>query len=305
MLLRDTILFLSRRFELEEFLRSNPLAKQARDSFIAGETRKQALAVASTLNEAGYKVTFDYLAKDPQDPEEADLTSREFQTLLQELTELKLQAGISVKLNHLGLLLDQQMALRHLSAIAATAAECNRFIRIDMQESDTVDPTLELVYQLAPKAANIGTVVQAYLRRSEADIEALNARKIPVRLVRGMGLEGGEGAYRTQEEADLYFMRLVETLMRDGHRPAIATHNEKLIEYAVDMAYIFGLDAGDFEFQLLYGFRRDLQAKLLAEGHRVRIYLPYGPGWFNYFMRRISERPASIWYLMQQLRKSP
>ena len=184
MLLRDTILFLSRRFELEEFLRSNPLAKQARDSFIAGESRQQALAVASTLNEAGYKVTFDYLAKDPQDPDEAELTSQEFQGLLQELTELKLQAGISVKLNHLGLRLDQAMALRHLSAVAATAADCNRFIRVDMQEPDTVDSTLALVYQLAPKAANIGTVVQAYLRRSEADIEALNARKIPVQIGR-------------------------------------------------------------------------------------------------------------------------
>lgn len=305
MLLRDTILFLSRRFELEEFLRSNSLAKQARDQFIAGESRKDALAVARTLNQAGYKVTFDYLANDPQAPEEADLTLQEFQGLLQEIAELKLEAGVSVKLSHLGLRLDQELALRHLTAVAGAAADCNRFIRVDMQELDVVDPTLAMVYQLAPKAANIGTVVQAYLRRSEADIEALNARRIPVRLVRGMGLEGGEGAFRTQEEADLYFMRLVEILMRDGHRPAIATHNEKLIEYAVDMAFIFGLDAGDFEFQLLYGFRRDLQAKLLADGHRVRIYLPYGPGWFNYFMRRISERPATIWYLMQQLRKTP
>ncbi len=305
MLLRDAILFLSRRLELEEFLRNNPLAKQARDQFIAGETRSEALAVAKTLNEAGYKVTFDYLADDPQKPQEAERTLGEFLALLQETTEHGLNAGISIKLSHLGLLLDHEMALRHLTSVAVAAADCNRFIRVDMQEPDVVETTLEMVYHLAPRTANIGAVVQAYLRRSVGDIETLNARNIPVRLVRGMGLEGGEGAFRTQEEADLYFMRLVETLMRDGHRPAIATHNEKLIEYAVDMAFIFGLDAGDFEFQLLYGFRRDLQAKLLAEGHRVRIYLPYGPGWFNYFLRRISERPATIWYLMQQLRKKP
>lgn len=305
MLLRDTIMFLSRRLELEEFLRSNPMARQARDQFIAGETRSEAFAVAKILNQAGYKVTFDYLAQDPQSPEEAAATVEEFTAMLQEATAQGLDAGISVKLKHLGLDLDQDLALRHLTSVTAAAADFNRFVRVDMEELASVEKILELVFLLSPRMTNIGTVVQAYLRRSEGDIEALNARKIPVRLVRGMGLEGGEGAFRTQEEADLFFMRLVETLMRDGHRPAIATHNPKLIEYAVDMAFIFGLNAGDFEFQLLYGFRRDLQAKLLADGHRVRIYLPYGPGWYDYFIRRISERPASIWYLMQQLRQRP
>jgi proline dehydrogenase len=305
MLLRDAILFLSRRRELEEFLRSNPLAKQARDLFIAGETRTEALAVAKTLNQAGYRITLDYLALDPQGCEETEQIRFELQTALQEMRELGIEAGLSVKLSHLGLRLDPELATRNLTALAAAAAEHNRFVRVDMEEVDTVDQTLEVVCQLAPAWDNLGTVVQSYLRRSEGDIEALNARRIPVRLVRGMGLEGGEGAFRTREEADLYFMRLVETLMRDGHRPAIATHSDKLIEYAVDMAFIFGLEAEDFEFQLLYGFRRDLQQKLLAEGHRVRIYLPYGPGWFNYFMRRIAERPATIWYLMQQLRKRP
>lgn len=303
MLLRDTILFLSRQLELEEFLRSNPVARQARDQLIAGETRGEAMAVAKALIQAGYKVTFDYLGQPPRSAEEAARTGAELTNLLQELASQGLEGGISVKPGHLGLRLDQQLALRHLSTVVETAADHNRFVRVDMQEMDAVEQVLGLVFQLAARTGNIGTVVRSYLRRSEGDIEALNARKIPVRLVRGMGLEGSEGAFRTQEEADLYFMRLVETLMRDGHRPAIATHNPKLIEYAVDMAFIFGLNAGDFEFQLLYGFRRDLQAKLLADGHRVRIYLPYGPGWYDYFIRRIAERPASIWYLMQQLRQ--
>lgn len=305
MRLRDTILFLSRRLELEEFLRSNPIARQARDQFIAGESRNQAFTVAKALNQAGYKVTFDYLANEPQSPDDAARTVEEFTGLLQEAAAQGLDAGVSVKLKHLGLHLDPELALRHLTALATAAAECNRFVRVDIHELASIEPILPMVYHLAAQMGNIGTVVPAYLRRSEGDILALNLRKIPVRLVRGVGLEGGEGAFRTQEEADLFFMRLVETLMRDGHRPAIATHNPKLIEYAIDMAFIFGLNADDFEFQLLYGFRRDLQAKLLADGHQVRIYLPYGPGWYDYFIRRIAERPASIWYLMQQLRQKP
>ncbi len=303
MLLRDAILFLSQRQELEEFLRSNSLARQARELFIAGETRQDALSVAKNLNAAGYRVTLDYLAPEPEHSDAAQQVLKEFLQVLQEAGEARIDAGLSVKLSHLGLRFDSALAAGHLEKVLGAAADLNRFVRVDMEDVDIVGPTQEIVFQLAAKHSNIGTVVQSYLRRSEGDIETLNARRIPVRLVRGMGLEGGAGAFRTVEEADLFFMRLVETLMRDGHRPAIATHNEKLIEYAVDMAFIFGLDPGDFEFQLLYGFRRDLQQKLLAEGHRVRIYLPYGPGWYKYFIRRIAERPATIWYLMQQIRK--
>jgi proline dehydrogenase len=302
-LLRQTLLFLSRRKELEEFLRNNPTARQAAARFVAGDTRSEALAVARRLNAEGFKATLDYLGEEVTDAAKAEAAAQEYTGAVEEAAAQGIATGISVKLSHLGIRIDEDMALEKLSLIAERAARIGRFVRVDMEGSDLTEQTIRLVREVHRRHGNVGTVIQSYLRRSSDDIDLLNREKIPVRLVKGAYLEPKEIALQNQEEVDLYFMRLVEALMRDGTRPAIATHDEKLVEYAIDIAFIFGLEPDDYEFQFLYGIRRDLQEKLLREGYRVRIYLPYGEDWYGYFMRRLAERPANLWFLLRHLKE--
>lgn len=302
-LLRQTLLFLSRRKELEEFLKHNPLARQASSRFVAGETRGEALAVTRDLNSQGFKVTLDYLGEEVTDPKQAEAAAEEYAGAVEEAAGSGLEAGVSVKLSHLGVRIDAGLARRNLLRVAERAAKVGRFVRVDMEGSDLTEKTIEIVHDVHRQAANVGTVIQSYLRRSSEDIEHLNREKIPVRLVKGAYLEPEEVAYQENEEVALHFMRLTESLLRDGSHPAIATHDEKLIDFAIDIAFIFGLEPPDFEFQFLYGIRRDLQERLLQEGYRVRIYLPYGKDWYGYFMRRLAERPANLWFLLRHLKE--
>ena len=302
-LLRQTLLFLSRRKELEEFLKHNPLARQASRRFVAGETRAEALAVTRELNRQGFKVTLDYLGEEVSDPGQAAAAAEEYAGAIEEAAAAGLETGISVKLSHLGIRIDAEFARRNLLNVAERAATVKRFVRVDMEGSDLTEKTIEIVRGINRQTGNVGTVIQSYLRRSSEDIDVLNREKIPVRLVKGAYLEPKEIAFQEPGEVDLYFMRLVEALMRAGTRPAIATHDERLIDYAIDIAFIFGLEPDDYEFQLLYGVRRDLQERLRQEGYRVRVYLPYGEDWFGYFMRRLAERPANLWFLLRHLKE--
>ncbi len=303
MLFRQTLLFLSRRKELEEFLKRNPMARQASSRYVAGDTRREALEVTRRLNEEGFRVTLDYLGEEVADEAQSRAATEEYAGALEEAASLGLNAGVSVKLSHLGVRIDKDLAIENLMAIAARAARVGRFVRVDMEGSDLTETTLEIIRRVHGVHDNVGAVIQSYLRRSSADIEELIREKIPVRLVKGAYLEPEDVAFQDTEEIDLYFMRLLESLLRDGFRPAIATHDEKLIEYAVDMAFIYSRDEQEYEFQMLYGIRRDLQKKLLEDGCRVRIYLPYGEDWYGYFMRRLAERPANLWFLLKNLKR--
>jgi proline dehydrogenase len=301
--LQQSLLFLSRRKELEEYLKHNPLARQASRRFVAGETRAEALAVTRELNRQGFKVTLDYLGEEVTDPKQAAAAAEEYAGAVEEAAAGGLETGVSVKLSHLGIRIDAELARRHLLLIAERAAKVARFVRVDMEGAELTAQTIEFVREVHRQTGNVGTVIQSYLRRSSEDIEGLNRDNIPVRLVKGAYLEPEEVAYQENEEVVLYFMRLTEALMRDGTRPAIATHDEKLIDFAIDIAFIFGLEPTDYEFQLLYGIRRDLQEKLLQNGYQVRIYLPYGEDWYGYFMRRLAERPANLWFLLRHLKE--
>jgi len=302
-LLRQTLLFLSRRKELEEFLKHNPLARQASRRFIAGETRDEALAVTRELNRQGFKVTLDYLGEEVTDPKQAEAAAEEYAGAVEAAADAGLDTGISVKLSHLGIRIDTKFAWRNLLQVAERAKRVKRFVRVDMEGSDLTGKTIEIVREINRKTGNVGTVIQSYLRHSSEDIDILNSERIPVRLVKGAYLEPKEVAYQESEEVTLYFMRLTEALMRDGTQPAIATHDQKLIDFAIDIAFIFGLEPDDYEFQMLYGVSRDLQDRLRREGYRVRIYLPYGEDWFGYFMRRLAERPANLWFLLRHLKE--
>jgi len=302
-LFRQTLLFLSQRKELEEFFKHNPLAKQARSRFVAGDTRAEALEVTRKLNEEGFAVTLDYLGEEVTDPEQARAAAEEYAGALEEAAAEELNTGVSVKLSHLGVRIDEQLAFSNLMNIVERAARIDRFVRVDMEGSDLTEVTLKLVRRIRQSTPNIGAVIQSCLRRSDADIACLNREKISVRLVKGAYLEPENIAFQDEEDVTLYYMRLTEALIHSGTRPAFATHDEKLTEFIIDLADIFGLQKSDFEFQMLYGISQDLQKKLLGDRYRVRIYLPYGEDWYGYFMRRLAERPANLWFLLRHWKK--
>jgi proline dehydrogenase len=302
-LFRHTLLFLSQRKELEEFFKNNPLARRARSRFVAGDTRAEALAVVRRLNKEGFVVTLDYLGEEVTDADQARAAAEEYAGAVEEAAAEGLRSGVSVKLSHLGVRIDEQLALENLMNVVKRAARVKRFVRVDMEGSDLTDVTLRLVRKTHQSSPNVGAVIQSYLRRSDADLSRLNRDKISVRLVKGAYLEPQELAFQEQEEVALYYMRLTEALIHSGTRPAFATHDEKLVEFVIDLADIFEVPKSGFEFQMLYGIGRDLQQRLLAEGYRVRIYLPYGEDWYGYFMRRMAERPANLWFLLRHLKK--
>ncbi|PLX83326.1 MAG: proline dehydrogenase [Desulfuromonas sp.] len=302
MLLRQTLLFLSRRKELEDFLRHNPTARQASRRFVAGETRAEALEAACLLNAEGFKVTLDYLGEEVTDADRASAATEEYAAALEEAVAAGIDTGISVKLSHLGVRIDEDLAWENLKTVTERALQVDRFVRVDMEGSDLTEVSLQMVRRAHRSWPNIGAVLQASLHRSDADLALLNEDGISVRLVKGAYLEPKEIALQDREEVDLYFMRLTEALVHSGTRPAFATHNEKLIEFVIDMADIFEVDRSRFEFQMLYGIGRDLQRRLKSEGYRVRIYLPYGEDWYGYFMRRLAERPANMMFLMRHLK---
>lgn len=302
-LLRQTLLFLSQRQNLEDFLKQNPLALKARRRFVAGDTREEALAVTRELNQEGFVVTLDFLGEEVTDPAQAEAAAEEYAGAIEEAAGKDLDTGISVKLSHLGLRLDRETARKHLTDIVRRAAAVDRFVRVDMEGADLTKATLEVVEGLHHDYDNIGAVIQAYLRRSDADIKRLNAERVSVRLVKGAYLEPEEIAFQEPGEVALYYMRLTERLIYRGTKPAFATHDETLIDFVIDLADIFGFDKSNFEFQMLYGIRRDLQRDLLEKGYRVRIYLPYGEDWYGYFMRRLAERPANLWFLLRHLKE--
>jgi proline dehydrogenase len=302
-LLRQTLLFLSQRQNLEEFLKQNPLALKARRRFVAGNTRDEALVVTRKLNQEGFAVTLDFLGEEVTDLTQAEAAAEEYAGVIEEAAGKNLDTGISVKLSHLGVRLDRETAREHLTDIVRRAAAVDRFVRVDMEGADLAKTTLEMVEELHRDYKNIGAVIQAYLRRSDADIKRLNTEKVSVRLVKGAYLEPEEIAFQGPGEVALYYMRLTERLIYRGTKPAFATHDETLIEFVIDLSDIFGFDKSNFEFQMLYGIRRDLQRELLKKGYRVRVYLPYGEDWYGYFMRRLAERPANLWFLLRHLKE--
>ncbi len=300
MVLRQALLFLSRHRELEDYLKDNALVRQACSRFVPATSRGDVMALARRMAGEGVGVSFHFLGDTINEPEQVQATVEEYQNLLDELANQDLDAGLAVHPTQLGLGISEELAARNLLLLARKAHENNRRIRVNMEGSELTARVLSLVRGAFVQSSNICTVVQSYLARSSEDIEILNKEKIPVTLVKGAYLEPAEGAFKDQEEVVLYFMRLIETLLRDGHQPAIATHDEKLIEFAIDIAFIFGLNEKDYEFQMLYGIRPGLQKKLLQQGYRLRITLPYGPNWYPYLMRRLAERPSNLWKLMRK-----
>jgi proline dehydrogenase len=303
---RNLLLALSRSTRLRDSMIHVRPARAVARRFVAGETLSEAIAAVQTLNRHGLLASLDHLGESVADQTGARDATAEILDLLDAIQAGAVRSGVSVKLTQLGLSLSPALAADNLERIVAHAAEVGRFVRIDMENSEYVQPTLDLFEALWARHKNVGVVIQAYLYRSAEDVARLIRLGASVRLVKGAYNEPSAVAYPLKADTDANYLRLAEQLLSPAARasgvfPAIATHDTRLIDWTADYARQQGIPPDRFEFQMLYGIRPALQRRLAAAGHRVRIYTPYGRQWYPYLMRRLAERPANLFFLVRSL----
>lgn len=270
--------------------------------FIAGETVEEAIRDARLLQERGLLLTLDYLGESVKTTDEATAATREYLRLIEVIVASGIERNLSLKLTQLGVDVDRATCVDNLRRILEPAARHGFFVRIDMENSPYTDVTLEVFETLwQQEYRNVGLALQAALRRSEQDVRRMIDLGARVRLVKGAYKEPPEVAFQQKAEVDESFRRLMRLLLENGTYPAIATHDEALIAETRACAAERQLSRERFEFQMLYGIRRDLQASLVAEGYQMRIYLPFGRQWFPYFMRRLGERPANVGFVLRAI----
>jgi proline dehydrogenase len=270
--------------------------------FVAGERPEDAFASARVLERQGLSVTLDLLGESVTSTATALDATKAYVALVGAAAEAGISRSISVKLTQIGLAIDRATTIDNLRRILEAAVEPGFFVRVDMEGSTHTAETLETVERLwSVDYRNVGVAIQAALRRSTDDVHRLNGLGMSVRLVKGAYREPRSVAFVRKEEVDEQFRLLTRQLLAAGHRPAIATHDPVLIEHARAVAHDLGLPRDRFDFEFLYGIRRDLQLALAAEGYPVRIYVPYGREWFPYFMRRLGERPANVAFVVRHL----
>jgi proline dehydrogenase len=282
-------------------METSPLAGRLSSRFVAGDTLADALATGQRVNREGLLVTFDHLGENVTSPEEAAASREVYLELLNEISRHSLQANVSIKLTQFGMDISEPACRENVGQLVRRAADLGSFVRIDMESSEYTDRTLAIATELYGLYSSVGTVIQSYLFRSRDDVEALCARRIRVRLCKGAYLEPPSVAFQNKADVDGNFVELMKILLARGVYPAIATHDERMIEATRDFARKHDIPRGGFEFQMLYGIRRDLQRQLAADGYRVRLYIPFGKAWYPYFMRRLAERPANLLFLARNL----
>ena len=274
--------------------------------FVAGTTIEEALAAARGVNQLGMGVSLDNLGENVSNAEEARGSAQVYRQLLQEIEKRKLQANVSLKLTHMGLDVGEELARELVSSLVAQAAGSNprNFVRVDMEGSPYTQRTLDFVHELHRQPGNtgvVGAVIQSYMRRSQQDVEKLMAAGIRIRLCKGAYKEPPEIAFQKKSEVDVNYVNLTRMLLKSGIYHGIATHDPRMIEAATTFARQEKIPPESFEFQMLYGIRRDLQQKLVREGWRMRVYIPFGTEWYPYLMRRLAERPANLLFLLKNI----
>jgi proline dehydrogenase len=292
-MLRAPLLYLADRPALKRLFASS-LARPLVRRFVAGETLADAMAALRRLNEAGMAATLDYLGESVSSAAAAGAAAQQYIGILHAIERQGANANASLKLTQVGLDVDYALCVRNVERIAAQAAQFGNFIRIDMEGSSYTQTTLDIFEQLFARHKNVGVVIQAYLYRSEADVRAMNALGARVRLCKGAYNEPESVAFANKADTDTHFVKLMQLLLSEGNYPGIATHDEHMIEATRAFATRAGIPPDRFEFQMLYGVRRDLQEQLVRDGYRMRIYVPYGGEWYPYLTRRLAERPANL-----------
>lgn len=300
-MLRAPILYLSRRRSLQRFVGRQRLTAAVAYRFVAGDTLDDALRAVTAVNARGATASLDHLGENVAEEPAARVAAQDYLKAFERIAAQGLQANVSVKLTQLGLDISEDLCRGLLRGVLERAHQLHNFVRIDMEGSAYTQRTLDLVLPMHEQFPNCGVVLQSYLYRTETDLARVNAAGVRVRLVKGAYDESADIAYPKKADVDASFERAMRALLDQGTHPAIATHDERLIDTTKAYASDRGIGPERFEFQLLYGIRRDLQERLVREGYHVRVYVPYGTEWYPYLMRRLAERPANLWFFVGNL----
>ena len=303
--LRNLILWLSTKKSVTDAIAKRGMKYGFARRFVAGETLDEAIAAAAELARAGRRTTLNQLGENVATAEESRASCDAYLTMLRALDRASLDATISVKLTHLGLDLDFQLCSSLALEIAAQAAALGRTLEIDMESSAYTDRTIDIFEAAQRQSHNVGLAIQASLRRSDGDLERLAAHEPKIRLVKGAYREPAALAFQKKSEVDANYRKLLDLLLRPRTNgrftAAIATHDPALLDFARRTIQRYAVSPSHYEFQMLFGIRRDLQEQVHAEGHPLRVYIPFGSAWCPYFMRRLAERPANVWFVLRSL----
>jgi len=300
-MMRPFLLFLSGHKGLRHWMETSALAYRLAHRFVAGNTLDEAITACKRVNSEGIAVTLDYLGENVHNLAEAEASRDAYLDALRAICMNGIDGNVSLKLTQFGMDISEEQCHKNVAGLVECASSSGNFVRIDMESSEYTDRTLDLVESLHAMYQACGTVIQSYLYRSARDVERLCAKQIRVRLCKGAYLEPVSVAFQDKKDVDRNYLELARVLLAKGNYPAIATHDEAIIREVIGHCRGNGIGPERFEFQMLYGIRRDLQRRLVADGYRLRLYIPYGRAWYPYFMRRLAERPANVIFLARNL----
>lgn len=305
MLTRSALIYLSRHDGLKEFAAHFRLFKKLTTRFVAGETIDEAVAAIRELNSEGCTASFDHLNESVSSPAEAEAEVKEYLEILDRIDQTGIKSNVSIKLTQFGLELDPELAYKNARMVVADAVRRGNFVRVDMEASTVTQLTIDIYKRLRAEFElnDVGIVLQSYLRRTYEDAHELVKLPSRIRICKGAYNEPPDVAFPDKRDTDENYIRVMQLLLSSGIYPGIATHDPKMIDATIKFAEREGIGKDAFEFQMLYGIRRDLQRQLAKDGFNMRVYVPYGKHWYPYFMRRLAERPANIWFVLKNLLK--
>src|SRR5947209_3169356 len=298
MMLKGTLLYLAQNKAVHDFVVHNRATRGVSRGFVAGETLNEAIEATRALNKRGMHVSLDHLGENVSDAKEATSAAQDYINILDRIKQAGVDANISIKLTALGLDIAQELCEQNLIRILERAQQFPIFVRIDMEGSAYTEQTVDITLRMHERFEHVGTVIQSCMYRSKKDTEQLIAQGVRVRLVKGAYKEPKTLAFQNKSDVDHNYVQLLTMLLQHGNYPAIATHDEAIINATCKFARDNGISKTAFEFQMLYGIRRDLQEKLVSQGYNVRIYVPYGSQWYPYLVRRLAERPANLLFVV-------
>ncbi|MFN2493195.1 MAG: proline dehydrogenase family protein [Pyrinomonadaceae bacterium] len=305
MVTKSALIYLSRQEGLKDFAARFRPFKKLTTRFVAGETIDEAVKAIRELNAEGCSASFDHLNESVANPMEAEGEVKEYLRILSRIDDTGINSNVSIKLTQFGLELDPELAYKNARAVVEDAARRGNFVRVDMEASNVTQQTIDIFKRLRAEYGlnDVGIVLQSYLRRTYDDAQALLKLPARIRICKGAYNEPPEVAFPDKKDVDSNYVRVVQLLLSSGVYHGIATHDPKMIDSTIGFSEREGIRKEAFEFQMLYGVRRDLQRQLARDGYNMRVYVPYGKHWYPYFMRRLAERPANIWFVLKNLLK--
>jgi proline dehydrogenase len=305
MITKSALIWLSRHEGFKDFATRFRYFKKLTTRFVAGDTIDETIPFIRQINTENCTASFDHLNESVQSAAEAEREVEEYLNILAKIDETRIRSNVSIKLTQFGVGLDPELAYRNARRVVEEASRRGNFVRVDMEDSSVTQVTIDIFKRLRAEFGldTVGIVLQSYLYRTLADAEELVKLPARIRICKGAYLEPPEVAFPEKKDVDANYVKVMQLLLRSGIYHGIATHDPKMIDATIDFARREGIGKEKYEFQMLYGVRRDLQKQLARDGFNMRVYVPYGKHWYPYFMRRLAERPANIWFVLKNLAK--